>query len=494
MRWVLAVAIMLSAALAAAGADTRLIDAVKRGDRQSIRLLLDQHADTNAREVDGTSALHWAVRSDDVGAMELLIRAGANVNASNRYGVTPLSLAATNASARAVAMLLKAGAAADAVLPGGETPLMTASRSGNPDAVRLLLEAGAHPNARESNGGETALMWAAAEDHGAVVALLVRHGADLNAAADVLEYPKVKVDAATMVVTALPHGGLTPLMYAARQGAVAAARALVAAGANLNRIDPDGTSALTMAIINAHFDVAALLVDAGADLEIADVSGMGPLYAAVDMHTLDPMVNRPPPRPTGRLDAAGLVSMLLDYGANPDAALKAPLLMRQHNGGDPTLGAGATPLMRAAKNGDVVVMRSLVDAGANPNGTTRAGMMPLLFAMNPGRRKPPAVALEAVRVCLDAGANVNAADTGGATPLHAAVAQGDAALDIVKLLVDRGAALDAKDRQGRTPLDVALASPAPAGGRGGRGRGGTDAREAVAAFLRERSSAALPQR
>jgi ankyrin repeat protein len=472
--------------LSAGEADMRLLDAVKSGNKEMVRTILHQPIDVNAREADGTSALHWAVRSDDLETVDLLLRAHANVNAANRYGVTPIALAATNGNAAVTAALLAAGADPNAVTPGGETVLMTAARTGSIETLRLLLERGAEVNQREHSFGETALMWAAAENHPEIVRLLAARGADLDAAAVVLEFPKVKVDAATMVITALPRGGLTALMYAARQGSLDAARALIDAGAGVNRTDPDGMSATVIAVINAHYDVAALLVERGADPAIADVSGMAPLYALVDMHTLDPLVNRPPPRPTGQVGAAALLRVLLDHHADPNAALKTPLLARQHNFGDAALGAGATPLMRAAKNGDVEFMRLLVAGGADPNRRTRAGMTPLLFAMGPGRRKSAKDALEAVAVCVSAGADVNAVNDAGETPLHAGVLQSD---DIVRFLAEHGARLDVRDKSGRTPLDVALgvgggADAGQRGGRGGRG-GARGPRESTAALLRE---------
>jgi len=473
------------AVLAAAGSDTRLIEAVKSGNRDTARSLIAKRVDVNAREADGTTALLWFVRGDATETVQLLLRAGANVNASNRYSLSPLALAATNGSAAVMAALLDAGADANAAAPSGETVLMTASRTGNPDAVTLLLNRGADVNARESGFGETALMWAAAENHPETVGLLAARGADVNLHAKVLEFPRVKVDAATMVITALPRGGLTALMYAARQGALDAARTLVGAGADLNRTDPDGMSAMVIAIINGHYDVAALLAESGADPDVADSSGMAALYALVDMHTLDPLVNRPAPRPTGQVDAIELVDALLAHRANPNAVLRAPLLARQHNFGDAALGAGATPLMRAAKNADLALMRVLLAHGADPNRATRAGMTPLLFAMGPGRRKSAKDTLDAVKACLDAGANVNATNANGETPLHAAVAQGDG---LVRLLSERGANLEAKDKQGRTPLDVALGvgAPAPQGARGGRGgRGGAGPRDSTVALLRE---------
>src|SRR5215467_9866242 len=289
-------------------------------------------------------------------------------------------------------------------------------------------------------------MWAAAENHPAVIKLLAAHGADIDARANVLQFPNVKVDAATMVITAMPRGGLTALMYAARQGSVDGARVLADLGANLNVTDPDGMSALVIAIINAHYDVAATLVDKGADANVADVSGMAAVYAAVDMHTLDPLVNRPAPTGNTLHAAVDLVAKLLGHGANANATLKTPLLARQHNFGDPALGAGATPLMRAARSGDVAMMEMLFAHGANARQPMQSGMTALLFAVTPLRRKSASDALTAAKLCLDHGADLDARDASGSTALHLAVATSD---DLVKYLVDRGARLDARDQLGR---------------------------------------------
>ena len=248
----LLIVVCVAIGLSAAAVDTRVIDAVKSGNAPAVASLLRQRVPVNAAEPDGSTALHWAARLGRVDIVQALLRAKADVNVANRYAITPLTLAAINGSAEVVDLLLKAGADPNTTGADGETVLMLAARTGRPEAVQLLIAKGANVNASEAWQGETALMWAAAEDHAEVVALLAKGGADLNARSTIPEFPKVKVDAATMVVTALPKGGFTALLLAARQGAGNGVRALAEAGADLNASDPDGTTALNMAIINAH--------------------------------------------------------------------------------------------------------------------------------------------------------------------------------------------------------------------------------------------------
>jgi ankyrin repeat protein len=471
------------AGLAAAGSSASLIEAVKNGNRGDVRALVKQRVDVNAREADGTTALHWAVRSDDQETVLLLLQAGANVHAANRYGVTPLSVAATNGSAAVIEALLKSGADPNTTLPEGETVLMTAARTGDRRSVLMLLEHGAEVNAREHWFGETALMWAAAEDHADVVEALIDRGADLNTRSAAQEFAKFRFNLATMVNTVLPRGSMTAVMLAARQGALAATRVLSERGADLNLIDPDDTSALVLAIINGHYDVAALLVEKGADPNIGDTSGMAALYAAVDMHTQPPMINRPTRKPSGKVDNLQLLKALLAYGASPNAGLKTPLLARYHNTGDGQLGAGATPLMRAAKSIDVPAMRVLLDAGADPRLKTRTGATALMFAAGAARGKPAQDVIDAITLCVNRGADVNAVNGNGQTALHLAVEQSD---DVIRFLVERGAKLDIKDSQGRTPLDLLLGD-APSGRAAARTRD-AGSREVTEALLRQLSA------
>ena len=483
-------------------ADARVAQAARSGDAAAVRALIQQRADVNAPEADGTTALHWAVRSGDAELVNALLRAGAKAGVANRYGMTPLLLAASNGQVAIVDALLKGGAAADAAGPEGETPLMLAARSGNVAAVNLLLEAGANVRAKEQWQGQTALMWAAAENHPAVVRALVARGADVNLRSNLLEPPKREIldfrtdkngQALQTLLTTFPRGGLTPLLFAARQGSLEATRALIDAGADANLADPDGISPTVLAIRNGHYDVAALLAEKGADINAGDRVNRTPLYMAVDMHSLDWIQNRPAPKAEGALDSLDLVKLLLERGAKPDVQLsggppgwKGDAIAAQNTFGN-VIGAGTTPFVRAAKNGDLAVMRLLIDKGANPNIATRNKTTALMALVGGLGRKYGADlrvsaaeeknALEAAKLLLDLGADVNASNEAGQTSLHAAAAIG--ANGVVRFLVERGAGVDAKTRQGRTPLDEALRGVPNVDGAPGEGH------EDTAALLRE---------
>ena len=433
---------------------------------------------SQATDPDGTTPLHWAVRANDVDAVQRLLRSGANPDAANRYGVTPLSLAATNASAPLIQALLQAGAHPT------NSILMTAARTGNAEVVRMLIARGPDANARESSLGETALMWAAAENHPEAVRALIEHGADPNARSEKLAYAKDRFGLEG-VTTVLPHGHWTALMYAARQGSLEAARALADSGADLNLTDPDGTTALVLAIFNGHFDTAAMLAEKGADPNIADSTGMAALYAAADMSTLGEIYGRPGRPSTDKLTAVMLLPILLAHGANPNAALKSPTLTRAHTPGEPSLGEGTTPLMRAAKNGDTAAIRVLMAHGADASLRQKNGTTVLMLASGVGRGTgvfakdyaTEAQLLDAVKFLVESGVDVNAANEAGQTALHIAAQASDG---IVKYLAEHGANLDAKDKQGRTALDVAM-------GVGVRARigGESTVRESTAALLRQ---------
>jgi uncharacterized protein len=299
-------------------------------------------------------------------------------------------------------------------------------------------------------------MWAAAEDHPDVVQLLIDSGAELDARSVPLEFARFRFNLATMVNTVLPRGSLTPLMLAARQGSLASAQVLVDRGAALNLTDPDGTTAMVTAIINGHYDVAALLVQRGANPNLEDAAGMAAVYALVDMHTQPLMINRPTRKPSGSVEDLDLLRQILARGGDANAPLKTPILARYHNIGDGQLGAGATPLMRAARSRDVAAMRLLLDSGADPGRQAANGATALMFAATPARGAAgPAAeqaALETITLCLDRGADVNAVNALGQTALHLAGPAGESDA-VVKLLLSRGANPGIRDKQGRAPFD-----------------------------------------
>jgi ankyrin repeat protein len=346
---------------------------------------------------------------------------------------------------------------------------MTAARTGAADALTLLLAHGAAIDARERWYGESALIWATAENHADAVRALVAHGADVNARSALRELDQRQRRNGQSI---LALGSWTPLMYAAREDARAAAAALIAAGVDLDLTDPDGATALTIAIINANYDLAAQLLDAGADPNVVDsAAGMGPLYAAVDMHRLAIGHGRPNPRPVGPLDAADVAAQLLAHGADANARLTKPIMQRHHTGGDGALGEGATPFLRAAKSGDVEVMKLLLEAGADPMLTLPNGTTALMLAAGRGWRNGSALApsydqgseqeaVEAIRLLLTLGLAVDAADEAGNTALHSAVTgRGSAA--IVGALLELGANPVAANAKGETPFELAKTRASP---------------------------------
>jgi ankyrin repeat protein len=462
-------------------------DSVRDGDRSGAIALLKQHADVNAPQADGTTALHWAVRQDDRDMADRLIKAGANVKAANRYGVTPLYLACVNGSAPMIAKLLDAGADANAATTDGETALLTVARTGNVEAAKVLIARGADVNSKEQWRQQTPLMWAVAESHPEMAQELIAHGADVNARQvtwnwerQITSEPREKW---------MPLGGLTPLLFAARQGCLDCAKILLKSGAEVNAADPNNISPLLMATINGHYDVAAFLLDRGADPNIADETGRTALYAAVDMHTM-PASNRPSPNEIeNNLTSMDLIQALLARGANVNAQLKKlqPYRTKLDRGDDTMLGAGTTPILRAAKAGDAAAIEALLAKGSDPKIPTKFGITPLMAAAGLGtkeedttaRKKTEAEAISSIKLCLDAGADVNAADNQGQTALHGAAQKGWD--QVVQFLVDHGAKLDVKDKKGRTPLDAAMGLLGNGGFDGSR----RDVHESTAALIRK---------
>jgi ankyrin repeat protein len=287
----------------------------------------------------------------------------------------------------------------------------------------------------------------------------------------------------------LPLGGFSPLMFAAREGCVECEKILADAGANLNLADPDGITPMVNAIINGHYDAAGFLLDKGADPNQVDKSGRAALYAAVDMHTM-PASNRPSPDESGNdMSSLDLIKSLLAHGTAVNTQLKTqqPYRTKVDRGNDTMLTTGTTPILRAAKAGDVVVVSVLLEKGANPNLATRNGVNPVMAAAGlgtnesdaVGRKKTEKEAIDSIDLCLKAGVDVNAVDSKGQTALHGAAQKGWN--QVVQYLADHRATLDLKDKKGLTPIDAAMGL---AGGLGFDNTTG-DVHETTAALLRQ---------
>jgi ankyrin repeat protein len=472
------VALCLSSCLVAAGtaiaADSPLVQAAAAGDMAAVQALVKQGHDVNASGQDGSTALHWAVRADDLATADALIKAGARVSAANAFGVTPVYVAAENGNPSMIRRLLDAGADANTADRTGDTLLMAAVRAGEIDAVRLLLDRGAQPNAAEPELGHTVLMWAVRKNDAASVTLLLQRGAAIEARTRTGAKPTARPPGAGggshgvgIVRGGVPPqgeqqptpGGMTPLLFAARDGLRAAAEVLVAARADLNAADPNGLTPLLIAITNNQLDVAQLLVDKGADVKAADWYGRTPLWAAVEVRNLD-LRSGATENGVDRDAALRLIEAILAKGVDVNARVKEFPPQRRHI---LPLGSlewvdftGQTPFIRAAQSADVAVMRLLLSKGADPHLTTFNGTDALMVAagvnwvVGQTFSESPARWLEAVQLCLELGGNVNAVNAMGLGPVHGAANRGSD--DIIELLARHGARLDVADKEGRTPL------------------------------------------
>ena len=447
-------AALVAGAARSAHAESALVAAARRGDAVSVRTALAERVDPNLAEADGTTALHWAAYHNHLEVARLLIAAKANPQAANRYGVRPLSLASQQGHAAMIALLVRSGADPNTTLAEGETALMSAARSGVVEAVQALVEGGADVNARESWRAQTALMWAAAEGHAPVIRLLVASGADTKARSKL---------------------GFTPLLFAAREGHIEAVRTLLDVGSSLDEMlsvnsrqsaggvdegkaEPD-LDAFLLAAANAHYELAAYLMDRGASARVAPRGWTALHQISWTRKTGEAGGNDPPPEGSGRMGSLEFVRALVAHGADVNAKVTSRGLPVGSSGLD---FRGATPFLLAARTADVELMKLLLELGADPLARTTAGTTPLMVAAGLGAALPgeepgtEAESLEAVALMLKLGDDINAVDASGNTAMHGAAYKHFPAM--ARYLAGHGARVDIWNRPnkaGHTPLAIA---------------------------------------
>jgi uncharacterized protein len=530
MKFIYLTALAALAALTSASslraAEGTVAEAAMRGDRGVVLALIKQGADVNAPQGDGVTALHWAARNGDADLAAALVKAGANPRAITRLGsYAPLHLAAERGAAAVITALLGGGAPVDARTSTGATPLMFAASAGDTAAIAALLDRGADVNAKESDRWQTPLMFAAANNCVDAVKLLIARGANPNAATKLTDLgalsangenpdgrnlavkPETRRGAPARVLVpgvqrqhlfneqVAWQGGLTPLLFAARQGYTGVAGVLLDAGVDVNqRKGGDDASALLVAVVNGHFDLGAMLLDRGADPNLVAENGVGPLYATINLMWA-PRAGYPQPRAhvNQKLSYLELTKRLLDKGADPNQRVNKKVWYTNYNFDQSGVDeAGATPFWRAAYGADVDAMRLLVQYGADPAIPTikpaerpetgdvgrrdsrdvsglppvpygGPGVPPLLAAAGVGygegfagnsHRHAPGGMLAAVKYLVEEiGADVNARDHEGNTVIHHAASRGDT--EMIRYLVERGADPKAVNREGQTTVDMA---------------------------------------
>ena len=511
-RFNLAIFVVLVAApILAQSSRESLANLIEAGNRKAALDRIHAGVDVNAAQPDGTRPIHWAVYRVDYELLEALIAKKANVNVRNEFGSTPIAEAAELADARMVKMLLDAGAEPEGANQDGQTAMMLAVKAGEVAIVDMLIKAGANVNTIEKFHHQTPLMWAAAapRNAGAMVKLLLAKGADVKLRALYTDWPSQITSEPRAQYR--PVGGLTALLYAARDGCYDCVEALIGAGADVNVPTPEGVTALMLALDNDHNDVAKLLLDRGANPQLWDWWGRTALYIAVDRkETLATAAGggarggRGRGAPVARggsgsaVSSMDIINALLAADIDPSPQLNFHRPSRGGNSGrfiDPLLNTGCTPLLRATMAGDSEVVRALLAKGANPN-INAMGLTPFLVAagVGAGTRGGTGLAaaasaggpvnMELMDLLLQHGADVNAQVTGtltysmrvsrapsaneGMTALHVAAQAGKT--DLVRYLLQKGADTDITDASGRKPIDLvgnsgrdASAAPAATG-------------------------------
>nr|XP_021387554.1 ankyrin repeat and KH domain-containing protein 1 isoform X2 [Lonchura striata domestica] len=417
-----------------------LAEACSDGDVNAVRKLLDEGRSVNEHTEEGESLLCLACSAGYYELAQVLLAMHANVeDRGNKGDITPLMAAASGGYVDIVKLLLVHCADVNAQSSTGNTALTYACAGGFVDVVKVLLKAGANIEDHNENG-HTPLMEAASAGHVEVARVLLEYGAGINTHSN-----EFKESALTLacykghldMVRFLLEAGAdqehktdemhTALMEACMDGHVEVARLLLDSGAQVNMPADSFESPLTLAACGGHVELAALLIERGANLEEVNDEGYTPLMEAA------------------REGHEEMVALLLAQGANINAQTEetqetaltlaccggfsevADFLIKA--GADIELGC-STPLMEAAQEGHLELVKYLLAAGANVHATTATGDTALTYACENGHT-------DVADVLLQAGADLEHESEGGRTPLMKAARAGH--LCTVQFLISKGA-------------------------------------------------------
>jgi ankyrin repeat protein len=457
--------------------------AAKAQDWIAMQTLIRQGASLNSALADKSTALSWAVHWNEIQTIESLLQLGADPNLANDFGITSLYLACENRSFPVIDSLLQAGANPNAATWAGETVLMTCARTGNDDGVNALITYGADINTREPERGQTALMWAAAEKHSAVVESLIEIGADITVRSRKVTLPPQILSPTYSEYSFFPKskGDFSSLMFAAQSGDLRSVQALLTGGADVNESTPEYGSALVLAAVNGHYEVALYLLEMGADPNMTDGYGIAPIHWAIQ-EGISFLYGQP--HRTDRFwlmpNSKRLVQALLGKGVDPNMRMERDIppydfhrYARTTNNDIPQVRlGGATPILLAAASGDIEIYNMLLDAKADPLlaaydtkkyiASSGPGLTPLMVAAGVGRerkRTPDRSEnyFKIVKHLIELGADVNQVGPGGRIALHGAIYMQDK--NIIRYLAEHGANVDAKDWYDQSPISMVSGDP-----------------------------------